>query len=308
MKSLRLRLGLACLAPLALALQGCATPPVEVIAEPAAPAVAVAEGPGLWKVADEDTTVYLFGTVHALPEAVDWYSGPIAEALGQTDQLVTEIPSDSTRDPALQRKVMEQALLPEGESMRDRLSDADRQIYEAALVELGMPPAAFDQFKPWFAAMTLSVVPLVKAGYTAASGVEMKLEQLAPDGAQRDALETLEQQIELFDTLSPQSQQAFLRISTENVDEIVPMMDSIVAAWLRGDADGLAAMVNEGLTDAELAEALLYRRNAAWADWIDARLDQPGTVFVAVGAGHLAGAKSVQDYLAQDGLTVTRVQ
>jgi uncharacterized protein YbaP (TraB family) len=57
-----------------------------------------------------------------------------------------------------------------------------------------------------------------------------------------------------------------------------------------------------------VAEALLYSRNANWAEWIDTRLDEPGTVFIAVGAGHLAGAKSVQDYLAQKGITVARVK
>ncbi len=78
--------------------------------------------------------------------------------------------------------------------------------------------------------------------------------------------------------------------------------------WLEGDADGLAALLNEGLTDPVLAEALLYARNDRWAEWIDTRMDSPGTVFVAVGAGHLAGAKSVQDYLTARGFTVDRVQ
>ena len=69
--------------------------------------------------------------------------------------------------------------------------------------------------------------------------------------------------------------------------------------------------VFDGLADADkaaVAEALLYSRNANWAEWIDTRLDKPGSVFIAVGAGHLAGAKSVQDYLAQKGITVTRVK
>ncbi len=86
------------------------------------------------------------------------------------------------------------------------------------------------------------------------------------------------------------------------------MMDRMVDEWLEGDADGLAALLNEGLTDPVLAEALLYARNDRWAEWIDTRMDSPGTVFVAVGAGHLAGAKSVQDYLTARGFTVDRVQ
>ena len=55
------------------------------------------------------------------------------------------------------------------------------------------------------------------------------------------------------------------------------------------------------------SEALVARRNTRWADWVEARMAQPGTVFVAVGAGHLAGKGSVQALLGEKGLTVERV-
>ena len=307
----KLRPALLSLAPLAFVLQGCASyPAAESPAPPPAPVAEppVPTGPGLWKVADEDTTIYLFGTVHALPESVEWYRGPIEQALAQTQELVTEIPSGAALDPAAQQQVMTKALLADGRTLRDLLGEDDRAKFEAALAGMNMPPAAFDQFEPWFAAMTLSIVPLLQAGYKAESGVEMKLEELAPASAARGALETLEWQIELFDTLPVESQVAFLMVSADNIDDIVPMMDRMVEEWLDGDADGLAALLNEGLTDPVLAKALLYDRNERWAEWIDTRLDEPGTVFVAVGAGHLAGAMSVQDYLTGRGLAVTRVQ
>ncbi|MBW3168350.1 TraB/GumN family protein [Qipengyuania flava] len=312
MTAFSLRPAMLALAPLALALQGCATYS-DPVAEPAAPvaqpaAAAEPVGPGLWKVADEDTTIYLFGTIHALPETVEWYRGPIGEALAETQELVTEIPTGAAQDPAMQQMVMASAVLPADQSLRDLLGESDRATYEVALTALGMPPASFDRFKPWFAAMTLSVLPLVQAGYKAESGVEMKLEELAPANAKRGALETLDEQIALFDTLPTDSQTAFLMVSADSIDEIVPMMDRMVDEWLEGDADGLAALLNEGLTDPVLAEALLYARNDRWAEWIDTRMDSPGTVFVAVGAGHLAGAKSVQDYLTARGFTVDRVQ
>jgi uncharacterized protein YbaP (TraB family) len=96
--------------------------------------------------------------------------------------------------------------------------------------------------------------------------------------------------------------------AAEGMDEVKPMLDRMVAEWAEGDADELAAIMNEGMTDPAVAEALLYSRNANWAEWIDTRLDTPGTVFIAVGAGHLAGAKSVQDYLTEKSITVTRVK
>ncbi|MEC7889783.1 MAG: TraB/GumN family protein, partial [Pseudomonadota bacterium] len=199
-----------CLLSLALLLQGCAAYSQENVATAPVADGRTGDGPGLWKVADEDTTIYLFGTVHALPDSVDWYQGPIESALAETQELVTEIPSSETQDPASQQMVMSKAILPADQSLREMLSDSDRTTYEAALTKLDMPPAAFDRFEPWFAGMTLSVLPLIKAGYSAESGVEAKLEQLAPASAARGALETMEWQIGLFDSLPKESQTAFL--------------------------------------------------------------------------------------------------
>ncbi|MDX1703532.1 MAG: TraB/GumN family protein, partial [Altererythrobacter ishigakiensis] len=92
------------------------------------------------------------------------------------------------------------------------------------------------------------------------------------------------------------------------IDQIKPLLDQMVAEWVEGDAHALATLMNEGLTDPALAESLLYKRNRNWADWIDTRLDEPGTVFIAVGAGHLAGDKSVQEYLKAREIETVRVQ
>lgn len=302
--NLRKKLPLLLALPALLTLQGS-------IAAAEEPAVAVAEarsGPALWKVADEDTTIYLFGTVHALPTDVEWYTGPIASALGSSDTLVTEIPPGATNDPASQQMVVSKAILPADKSLRDMLPEEDRTTYEGALTKIGVPVNQFDRFEPWFAGMTLSILPLIKNGWTADSGVEHVIDVEAGEEKSRAALETIDYQIGLFDELPPKSQVAFLMASASNMDTIVPMMDQMVARWLAGDADGLAELLNESLDDATLAQILLYDRNANWADWIEKRLDQPGTVFIAVGAGHLAGEKSVQDFLEARSIPVARLQ
>ncbi|MBU2341297.1 MAG: TraB/GumN family protein [Alphaproteobacteria bacterium] len=295
---------------LLVTLQACTTVAEDSAAATAAAPAAPAQpaGPALWQVADEDTTIYLFGTVHALPEDIDWYSGPVATALGSSGTLVTEIPSGFEQDPANQQKIIGMAMLPEGESLRELLDPEQRASYEAAMTSLDLPVGAFDRFEPWFAGMNLAVLPLLKAGYAAESGVEKVVEQRAPEGATRDALETVEFQLGMLDTLPPQSQVDFLTATTDMIDEIVPMMNQMLSEWVEGDAEALGALMNANLADPVLAEALLYGRNRTWAAWIDERLDTPGTVFVAVGAGHLAGTHSVQDYLEQRGTTVTRIQ
>lgn len=292
----------------ALALAGCATAHA---GQPAAPVAAVSapSGPALWKVADEDTTIYLFGTVHVLPEGGEWFDDRIANALAASQSIVTELPPSALTDPASQQTIMGFAMLPPEKSLRAMLSDEQRTTYEAALDKLELPPQAFDRFEPWFAAMTLSMLPLLKNGYKVDSGVEKVLESKAGANIERGAVETLEGQMKLFDELPADVQAEYLASVAEKVDQVVPSLNDMVTAWKAGDADKLAALMNESMKDdPALADRLLYARNRAWAQWIDDRLDQPGTVFMAVGAGHLAGNESVQEALAKRGIESVRVQ
>ena len=272
------------------------------------PAPAAPSGPALWKVADEDTTIYLFGTVHALPKDIEWYKGPIATALASAQTLVTEIPPGAMKDASVQQTFMARAMLPEGQTLRAMLNPEQRATFEGALAKLGLPAEAFDKFEPWFAALTLATIPMLKAGYSMEAGVESAVEAKAGTAVKRDALETVDEQLNLFDGMPMPAQTAYLMSVAEDMDRVVPALNAMVAAWAKGDADGLAKLMNEELDDPVLADRLLYARNRDWAEWVETRLANPGTVFVAVGAGHLAGEKSVQDYLGKEGLTVTRVQ
>ncbi len=295
-------------APLALFAAAPALADNHAVTETAAAVPATGgNGPALWKVADEDTTIYLFGTVHVLPQGIEWYDATIANALEGSDTIVTEIKMDPASQTKLQELSMSMGMLPSGTTLRSLLNPEQTAAYEAALAKIGAPPAAFDTLKPWLAGLTLSIIPLMQQGYDPNSGVEKVL--LAKVGTKaQDALETPEFQLGIFDGMPTEGQVAFLMESVTGMDEVKPMLDRMVAEWAKGDADKLAAIMNEGMSDPAVAEALLYSRNANWAEWIDTRLDQPGSVFIAVGAGHLAGAKSVQDYLAQKGITVTRVK
>ena len=74
-----------------IALAGSASAPAEQAA-PVAAAPAVQAHPALWKIADHDTTIYLFGTIHLLPAGIDWLNGPLADALDHSDTLMTDLP------------------------------------------------------------------------------------------------------------------------------------------------------------------------------------------------------------------------
>jgi uncharacterized protein YbaP (TraB family) len=301
---------------LLFSLQGCATAGADAAsqraARPAATSAATLErvettGPALWKVADADTTIYMFGTVHILPKDKQWMTPAVQQALTGSQSMVTEILSSEMADPAMQQAMMSRGMLPAGQTLRSLLNAEQRATYEGALQKLGVPAAAFDQFKPWMAAMTLSILPLMKEGYNPEAGVEKVLETAAGSQIKREALETVEFQIGVFDGMPQEAQIAYLVETAEQAENIKPMLDKMVAAWVVGNKDELASLMNEGLSGNEaLADRLLYARNRNWAQWIDQRLDQPGTVFVAVGAGHLAGQNSVQNYLLAQNIVAAR--
>ena len=155
-----------------------------------------------------------------------------------------------------------------------------------------------------------SVLPLTKLGYDPEQGAEKQLTGFAKAVSKPVAgLETLPEQLGFFDTLPETQQVAFLNAVVKDLDQLGPQLDKMVLLWAKGDPDGLAVAMNESLAATpELAKTLLWDRNARWADKLKARMDHPGTVFVAVGAGHLAGQHSVQDYLKERGLSVKRVE
>lgn len=264
--------------------------------------------PALWVVKDEDTTIYLFGTVHVLKPGLGWFDGAVRDAFDKSDELVLELvlPED---DAVAAQTMIPLALDKSGNTIPSRLNADDLAAYRAAVTGLGLPAQAFDNFKPWFVAVSLYTLPLAKLGYDANQGVEKQITGFAKTAKKPiSGLETLEEQLGFFDTLAEDAQVAYLNSVVRNLDQAGPMLDRLVDEWAKGDPDALAALMNESMESTpELAKALLYDRNERWATQLKARMDQPGTVFVAVGAGHLAGEKNVQDYLAAHGLTAVRV-
>ena len=181
-------------------------------------------------------------------------------------------------------------------------------MIEAALDSVGLPLDAVNAFKPWLAAVNLSTMKLQADGYQADAGVETLLDAEARAAGKRFAfLEDISDQAEAFDGLSEDAQIDFLYQTALLIEDSPRMLDLLVAEWADGDMDGIATLVASpdasGLGD-EAYEAILVRRNARWVPQIEAMLDRPGQIFIAVGAGHLAGPDSVITMLRQRGHTV----
>lgn len=273
-----------------------ATPPIEKF---------VQARPALWVVKDDDTTIYLFGTIHLLKREILWFDGPVRKAFDSAQEVVLEVADDDgTKSQSL---MLEHAMQPGLPAISSQLPPAQSEKFLAALQDNGVPPTLLDHVKPWFAALTLSVLPLQRYGYSAESGVDraIKAEALAA-GKSLVGLETAQEQIGFFDGMSTDLQLALLGETLNELPELPATIEKMIGAWSDGDPDRLAALLNESVDgNPDLRKLLLTDRNDRWADWIKARLEKPGTVLVAVGAGHLAGDGSVQQMLKTRGITAT---
>lgn len=289
---------------LCLSLPACAQQPAQ------APARAANDAdPALWVVKGKQTTIYLFGTIHVLKPGLTWFDEAVKSAFDKADEVKLEIVMP---DPAtMQGLVQATGVAPAGTPpLTQRLPEGKRAAFTKAVTDLGLPANALDRFKPWLAATQLSVAPLSKLGYDSANGPEEVITQAAKQAHKPlSGLETPQQQLGFFGSLSDQAQLQFLESTVDELPTLDKQMASMVDEWARGDPEALAREMNDELKSSpEVAKVLLVDRNRNWAQWIKQRMTKPGTVFIAVGAGHLAGPDSVQAQLAKLGLKAERVK
>lgn len=265
--------------------------------------------PPLWVVRDADTTIYLFGSVHWLKPNLAWFDDEVRAAFDRAEMLVLETPPVG---PAEAQRTQEAiGKTADGPTLPERLPEAYRPKLAAALAELGYPAGAFDRVKPWLAATTLSILPLKRRGYDVSAGVEAVLTKAA-QGAGKPivGLEPRVQQLGYFDALPEAAQMAMLKRQLDNMDTTGDSTDAVLRAWTAGDAAALGRIIDadQRASSAAFGKAILTDRNRRWAGWIAERMKRPGTVFMAVGVGHLTGSDTVQRALAARGVAARRVR
>jgi uncharacterized protein YbaP (TraB family) len=266
--------------------------------------------PALWEVSDSDTTIYLFGTIHLLPEHLQWRTAKFDHALEDSQQLVVETIVDQQHPEALQSAEFTLGFGKGLPPITTRVPARDVPKLRAAIASTGIPEKYFDQMKTWLAAIQLLGVQFRTMGLKGADGPEEILrQQFISEHKPIGQLETNAQQFGYFDSLPEKAQRSLLEGAIEPQVGMDKEYDGMLASWSRGDVKGIATTFNHDLADSpDLKHTLLEERNANWTKWIEQRMAQPGTIMVAVGAGHLAGSESVVAMLQRDGFRVARVQ
>jgi len=246
------------------------------VAMPAAPAASA--DPAMFVVGDADTTVYIFGTFHALDGQSKWFDNKVRDAFEKSNELVLE------------------TLVPEG---------------PAPLAGRPIPASAVAPSASFLASTKMAINAGRSQGMQVDNGADMVLRRVAEsEGKQVSGLETLDAQMNMFARMPAPAQASGASTSVKGspMQDLSKAMTDMQAAWKRGDQSVFVQVLSQlEQTSPKTYQMLFTERNERWADWIAARLQTPGTVFVAVGAGHLAGKDSVLVRLAQRGIQSRRV-
>ena len=266
--------------------------------------------PAMWHVSDQDTDIYLFGTVHLLPPGTRWRTAKFDKAANDAGTLVVETIIDEKNAQAFAAELARMSVRPGLPPILDRVRPDRREALKAVIAKSGIPEIALNNMETWASAFALLQLQFKELGVSGGDGVEASLRKtFTAAGKPVEQLETNTQQLGFFDSLPETAQRELLEGAVESPAAAKRQFDAMLAAWISGDIEAIGRTFNsEFQSSPELKEILLKRRNANWSHWLHSRLAQPGTVLVAVGAGHLAGSDSVVEMLKQRGLKVKRVQ
>jgi hypothetical protein len=264
--------------------------------------------PALWEVSDPDTTIYLFGTIHLLPANYQWRTPKLDQAMASAQELVVETIVDDKNPQKLMQAMASLGFANNLPPLVQRLPAAKRPALEAAIKKSGMPVQALDRMKTWTAAIILLGGKFKEMGL--GGGVEGVLRNdFSTNGKPIGELESNLEQLSYFDRLPESAQRSLLEGAIDDKQSMDSELGGMLRAWSSGDVNGIARTFDRDLAGTpELAQSLIKQRNANWSKWIEQRLNKPGAILVAVGAGHLAGKDSVLEMLKKQGYKVRRLQ
>jgi uncharacterized protein YbaP (TraB family) len=265
--------------------------------------------PAIWVVKGQHSTVYLFGTIHALQKDQSWHSAKIDAAIKDSGTLWLEVPN--VDDTASMQPLILQMGMDPAHPLSTKLTPDQLAKLDKAATDAGLPggEATLEPLKPWLAALTVSLAPILKAGFDPNSGVELELK---PEFVKADkpvkGFETAEQQIHYFADMPEKAQVDYLISEISDLDTAVDKFKKMVAAWYAGDLAAMDQLNNAEFRDKypDLFQTLVVKRNQNFTSQIETMIKGEGVSFVAIGAGHMVGKDGVPAMLEKDGYKVVR--
>ncbi len=270
--------------------------------------VPAAAEPAIWHLMDEDSDIYIFGTVHILRPEMEWQSPEMAAAFANADTIWFEAPAV---DPDAQLETIQlitrYGLNEPGNPLSAQLSEEAQALLEEIVSGLGIGAGTLEGMRPWLAAMTMSLSYIQSQGYDPTSGVDYVLwQEASADGKDIAYFETLEQQVRFLADLPSEIEVAYLEQMLRDFEDAGDQLDRLVTAWESGDIATIDAVMNGETREAapEVHETLLVGRNRNWIQTIKETLEGSGSHFMAVGAAHIAGPQGVVELLRAEGFEI----
>jgi uncharacterized protein YbaP (TraB family) len=264
----------------------------------------------VWAIRGAHNTVYLAGSIHLLPEADAALPPAFARAYGDSARLVMEIDLARLDPSEALGTLLEHGGLPEGTSLRDLLGAPRYARTSAAAAALELPTASMDHEAPWMVALQLTELEYAHLGFDPEQGVEQQLLRRAlADHKTTAGLETLADEMAVFEALKPAAQLRFLDMVLDDLGDTDDETRAVLTAWRRGDAGRLAGLLaSEYRTFPALYDALVTDRNRHWEPLIERLLQGDENCLVVVGALHLVGSGGLLELLRAHGYRDTQLQ
>jgi uncharacterized protein YbaP (TraB family) len=278
-----------------------------------APKIQPTKKPFLWKIEGKKTS-WLFGTIHLPDERVLAIPKPVLSAVDSCDVMNTEIPMDF----ATQLSMAPRMLIGGGKTVKDLIPKPLYARVEKLFTEKKVPMFPLNQMKLWAMTTQIAILDHIKKFQTA-KPIDMVLYNRAQSaGKQVGGLETIAEQLSVFEELTLAEQIQMLEQTLDLLDEFKKKgedpVEEMLLAYLAGDSKKmLAAMLEsydpENALDKKVMKRLFFDRNVRMADRIadKIKLAPDKGFFFAVGAGHLLGDEGMVRLLEKKGYKLKRI-
>lgn len=263
----------------------------------------------LWSVKSDTNTVYLLGSLHVLGK--DSY--PLGDAYERvfvdSEIVVFEVDPGELEKPETIQFILKKAALEKGKTLEDVISPEAYEQAKKELKEMGADINMFTLTKPWFVALTATILKLSKMGFDPEYGVDRYFyEKAAKSGKEVRGLETAQYQIELIASLGDESHDDVLLHTLKDLDVIEIELPNLVGSWQRGDGQQFQDLIFRSYVDyPSVYQKLFVDRNNNWLPYIEGYLKEDKNYLVVVGAGHLVGNEGLVKLLSDKGYTVEQM-
>lgn len=257
----------------------------------------------VWTVKGKSNTVYLAGSVHALPKEQAAFPEQLDRAYEAAQVVVLEVDLDDMNPLEAVQFITANGTLPPDQSLKDVVGEKDYARVSQLAADLGVPEVAITKLEPWAAALVLTQFALTRTGFDAQLGIDMQItERAKKDGKPIEGLETVIDQLGVFDARTFPEQTRFLLDSADDAANLDEDLDKLITAWRQGDLRALEKeFVKERAKSPALYDALLGVRNRKWMPRIEALLEQPQDYLVVVGTLHYVGKDGLLALLKKRG-------